>query len=228
MNLKARVDKALTEANARKAAERDAVIKDLFDWEERCIAREDTDAYWRYVGFTLQETRPEQSREAREVWGEYINWRDDWGASRTMWLVPLEICERVRRFSEEDERNEAAWESDLKSRRLYLACLYSDILREVGRLPDGEAVKMFKEHFEGLPPELQEADRCVTFHGLRYEAIAPYFPDVTRADYDELQKRITEPTDEQRKALYEHGNSERRLPDGLAERLADELHVMGT
>ena len=217
MNLKTRIDKAEAEANARKQAEQDAIVTEMMAWRGRCISASDEDSYARWLTTGHPET--ETSKSLRAAYGEFVQWRDWLPAARIYFLTPLDLMARVFQWDE-------GFTEYCFARRLYHALKRFDVLRELGHLPEGAAVKAVTDVFYSWPLHVQEIDRRAVFHGLKWEAIESYFPDVSRAEFETLAAKFDAPTDDELQELFAYEG--REITDDLAERLADELHAMGT
>lgn len=204
----------------QQADERDAELSEQWRaWVKSHVARGDEDAFFRWIVRPDQEANmPAETvrrmSEARERFGEYVEWRDVTGAGRVLFLAPFELTTRGM------GARDRVWY--VPARRAYHAGLRFDVLRALDRLPDGEAVRaLCAWHDEHVPPALAEIEMRVQLHGLRWSAVESVLAGVSRSEFDALCERFGEPPDDDRRAVFDGP----RVPVGLVQAVADEWGI---
>jgi len=208
--LQRRLDALEQEAEARQEAAR----AEWRAWLDRCIAQEDADRYWRWVVSAVErlENPTQEQRKMREHFGEFVAWRDEVGAARALYLPPLDIETRVYSWGDH-------LAAHLAERRRYSALLRYNILIELGRELDGEAVGRLSAWLEANAATIQDALRRCWLHGLKWEAIKDCLPsDVAQAAFEAVVSALPAPTDDDLRVVFDVP----RVPNELADALADE------
>src|SRR3990172_122824 len=217
MTLKARIDRAEAGAQARAEAEAAATWNEWQAWMDACIAKSDVDSFFRWVANTAgtaSSLTPEQLRETREFWGEYLEWRDGMGQWRVMFLLPSDIASDIAARMWKD-----SYPQYLTDRRRFLALVRYNLLGWLGRLQSSPAVEAMREWHQDTDAAVLDASGRIWLWGLKWEAIKPTMQNVCEsAEFESLARNMIEPSEAERRSVCDG----RYVPNELADALADE------
>lgn len=200
--------------DAREAANR-AALDDFFAWQERCTSHDDLISYLRWSASPNDMPTPSDQQFIAEH-GPFVEWRDRMGAERIACLVPVDLAARLYETRQ-------ALDEFRQHRRLHIAMLRYNLLTALQRETDGAAFQRLKAWcISNLDPAYAGVFRWLWFHDLRWEAIGPDMPkDITRWDFDQMQRALVVPSDDERRAAFDQPST----PDDLVLALADEWQI---